>query len=353
MQEVLGNVVIPKETVTQVNLDTATITHLIGADTIGYENELYFYHGNHLSSTQLVTDANGQVQQQVFYAPFGEVISESNAYWHNGQIPDFMFNAKELDEENGMYYYSARYYAPPVFTSRDPLFEKYPTLSPYTYCANNPLRFIDPTGMLIDDYTAKLDGTIECKKTNDAFDRFYVEKQDGSTPQVAQLNKHTTTNGTTLVDFPASGTGFQRYGTIETGGDHSVQPAVAAALFGAINEITTNDPTVTVQLGDMSASNGNKPGTVHTGGATSHLNGRNVDVRYVRNDRQLSPVTVTDTQFDTKASQSVVNSFNKFGFKSILSNPDLNGNLLQNTTSFRGHHNHLHLQGFSPKIKIL
>jgi len=58
----------------------------------------------------------------------------------------YAFNAKELDEENGMYYYSARYYAPPTFISRDPLFEKYPSISPYAYCANNPVLFIDPDG---------------------------------------------------------------------------------------------------------------------------------------------------------------------------------------------------------------
>jgi RHS repeat-associated protein len=74
------------------------------------------------------------------------VISEYNAYWHNGKIPDYMFNAKEFDEENGMYYYEARYYNPPMFISRDPLFEKYPFMSPYAYTANNPLRYIDPTG---------------------------------------------------------------------------------------------------------------------------------------------------------------------------------------------------------------
>ena len=45
-----------------------------------------------------------------------------------------------------MYYYSARYYAPPTFISRDPMFEKYPSLSPYTYCKNNPLKFVDPDG---------------------------------------------------------------------------------------------------------------------------------------------------------------------------------------------------------------
>ncbi len=37
----------------------------------------------------------------------------------NGSLRKYSFNAKELDEETGMYYYEARYYKPPVFTSRD------------------------------------------------------------------------------------------------------------------------------------------------------------------------------------------------------------------------------------------
>jgi RHS repeat-associated protein len=117
-----------------------------------YENDLFFYHGNHLSSTQMITDMSGYVIQEIHYAPFGEVISEYTPYWHGGKIPDYMFNGKELDEETGMYYYEARYYNPPMFISRDPLFEKYPNISPYAYCANNPLKYIDPTGMEIDDY---------------------------------------------------------------------------------------------------------------------------------------------------------------------------------------------------------
>lgn len=37
-------------------------------------------------------------------------------------------------------------YAPPTFISRDPLFEKYFWMSPYAYCANNPVKYVDPTG---------------------------------------------------------------------------------------------------------------------------------------------------------------------------------------------------------------
>ena len=58
------------------------------------------------------------------------------------------FNAKELDEESGLYYYEARYHDPKAgtFNSRDPLFEKYFWMSPYAYCANNPITYIDPDG---------------------------------------------------------------------------------------------------------------------------------------------------------------------------------------------------------------
>ncbi len=115
----------------------------------GTPTDIYYYHTNHLGSTAFVTDQNQNVTQGFLYAPFGEITTEYNATFGSDIIPKYSFNAKELDEETGMYYYEARYYKPPVFTSRDPMFEKYFWMTPYAYCANNPVKYVDPTGKVI------------------------------------------------------------------------------------------------------------------------------------------------------------------------------------------------------------
>lgn len=50
------------------------------------------------------------------------------------------------------YYFGARYYDPTLsglFISVDPMADKYPTLSPYAYCAWNPVKLVDPDGQWI------------------------------------------------------------------------------------------------------------------------------------------------------------------------------------------------------------
>jgi RHS repeat-associated protein len=115
-------------------------------ETSDYEHLIFFYHPDHLGSTALVTDNDGNVVQSVAYIPYGEVfIEERNGTWNT----PYLFNGKELDEETGLYYYGARYLNPTsgMWLSVDPLFEKYVGMSPYQYCNLNPLRFVDPTGM--------------------------------------------------------------------------------------------------------------------------------------------------------------------------------------------------------------
>jgi len=81
------------------------------------------------------------------YIPFGEVFIDERAATSTWSTP-YKFNAKELDEETGLYYYGARYYDPrtSVWISKDPLAEKYPNVGSYVYCVNNPVKFIDPDG---------------------------------------------------------------------------------------------------------------------------------------------------------------------------------------------------------------
>ena len=59
------------------------------------------------------------------------------------------FTGKETDCETGFSYFGARYYDPTLLTSWtavDPMADKYPNLSPYNYCAWNPIKLVDPNG---------------------------------------------------------------------------------------------------------------------------------------------------------------------------------------------------------------
>ena len=61
----------------------------------------------------------------------------------------YTFTGKERDSETGFSYFGARYYDSDLMTgwlSVDPLADKYPSLSPYAYCALNPIRVVDPNG---------------------------------------------------------------------------------------------------------------------------------------------------------------------------------------------------------------
>ena len=109
-----------------------------------YEKMQFYYHPDHLGSSSYITNLDGEVSQHIEYVPFGEVfIEERNNTWNT----PYLFNAKELDEETGLYYY-ARYMDPKIsmWLGVDPLMEKYPSVTGYCYTMDNPIRFIDPDG---------------------------------------------------------------------------------------------------------------------------------------------------------------------------------------------------------------
>ena len=109
------------------------------------ENDIYFYHSDHLGSTSYITDANGEATQFVCYKPYGEALVDE----HNTSYEQpWKFNGKELDSETGLYYYGARYYEPTLamWYGEDALTEKYPNVGGYVYCVGNPVKLVDPDG---------------------------------------------------------------------------------------------------------------------------------------------------------------------------------------------------------------
>ena len=123
----------------------ATYTYL--PDLYTWEDQ-FFYHSDHLGSASWITDARGEAIQHLQYCPFGEPFVDEHSSTST-YSERFTFTGKERDEETGYSYFGARYLDATLLTSWfsvDRLSDKYPSLSPYNYCAWNPIKMIDPNG---------------------------------------------------------------------------------------------------------------------------------------------------------------------------------------------------------------
>jgi RHS repeat-associated protein len=118
--------------------------------------DINYFITDHLGSTRVIVDANGTVKAQYNYYPFGKQWEDVNLMANTNRYT-FSGKEKQTVRDLGWLDFMARMYSNseiPIFTTQDPLSEKYYSLSPYMYCAGNPLRYVDPTGMKITGDTA-------------------------------------------------------------------------------------------------------------------------------------------------------------------------------------------------------
>jgi RHS repeat-associated protein len=120
-----------------------------------------YYHHDALGNVRVVTDETGQVLERHDYLPFGEECTTgacaANPGLGSGQPRKF--TGKERDQETGLDYFGARYYGSRIgrFTSIDPVYTWRENLidpqrwNRYAYGRNNPLRYVDPDGRIIND----------------------------------------------------------------------------------------------------------------------------------------------------------------------------------------------------------
>ena len=146
-------------------------THVIGNDTtvtvycgnVVYENGIpkmllteagffslndgkyHYYLKDHQGNNRVVVDEDGNVGEVNDYYPFGGLMSSSS-----GSVQPYKYNGKELDRKGGLdwYDYGARQYDAALgrWHVVDPMAEKYYGWSPYVYCLNNPMKYMDPDG---------------------------------------------------------------------------------------------------------------------------------------------------------------------------------------------------------------
>ena len=126
-------------------------------DTNGTPTSWNYYVTDHLGSTRKVVDSNNNVKETINYYPFGsEMKMQDPAQMAGNTWQPYRFTGKELDNQNGLNWYDfgARWFdvaGVPMWTSVDPLAEKYYPFTPYSYCAGDPVNKFDPDGREVID----------------------------------------------------------------------------------------------------------------------------------------------------------------------------------------------------------
>ena len=108
------------------------------------DNKYHYYLQDHQGNNRVVIASDGTVEEVNHYYPFGGTFASTSS------VQPYKYNGKEFDTKNGLnwYDYGARQYDPVLgrFTTVDRFADKYSSMSPYQYGANNPVNVVDING---------------------------------------------------------------------------------------------------------------------------------------------------------------------------------------------------------------
>ena len=174
---------------------------LIEGGYVDYSGETPIYHTyltDHQGNVRGVVDENTAVKQVNHYYPYGALFAEST----NGGVQPFKYNGKELDRMHGLDWYDhgARHNDAAIgrWHVMDPLCEKYYDVSPYAYCAGDPMNAIDPDGKSIWTKMLKTTMKIGSRVASNGL------RELGKAATYAEAVSDIKENATTVVDGNAS-----------------------------------------------------------------------------------------------------------------------------------------------------
>ena len=174
---------------------------LIEGGYVDYSGETPIYHTyltDHQGNVRVVVDENAAVKQVNHYYPYGALFAEST----NGNVQPYKYNGKELDRMHGLDWYDhgARHNDAAIgrWHVMDPLCEKYYDVSPYAYCAGDPVNAIDPDGKSIWTKMLKTTMKISSRVASNGL------KELGKAATYADAVSDIMDDATTVIDGNAS-----------------------------------------------------------------------------------------------------------------------------------------------------
>ena len=170
----------------------------------------HYYVTDYLGANIAVIDERGTLVQFTSYYPYGTPHrAPKNLTGTSSPTTNlYLFGGKELMKQDALdeYLYGARNYLPAatIFSSIDPFCEKYYHLSPYVFCAANPIRYVDPSGARIylsQDMNLKQIFTVLLDLQRLTDDKLvYQTQSDGRRMiKIAKLGKGKHAKGTQLI----------------------------------------------------------------------------------------------------------------------------------------------------------
>lgn len=230
--------------------------------------QVMYFEKDHLGSIRAVLNTSGTVLERNDYYPFGtrhanasHVVTANNRFKYNGKEDQTVGALGLLD-------YGARMYDAQIgrWLGVDPLADSYYSISPYVYCANNPVRFIDPNGMFFDDYFIREEEKrITLIKQSEKIDRIFdkdnpegLEIEKGSFDLEAYLEQGYKVEkvvpvGMAMTDFVASnvvgGAVFSKIGGLVSKGISSLRAAQVAKSTEIATNVGTNTAKTAIATG--------------------------------------------------------------------------------------------------------
>ena len=140
-----------------IHTDAGYYTPVTAQGGSGVSYSHVWYLKDHLGNNRVLADGSGNAVAFHDYDPYGEEIAVASSSLPYPLPPGakdspYLYGGKEWSETTSTYDFEARYLSPSFhrFTTMDPLAEKYYSISPYAYYANNP---VNPVGTFLSNTT--------------------------------------------------------------------------------------------------------------------------------------------------------------------------------------------------------